>query len=352
MKHFLFLTLALSLVALSCQKEEISISENAADRFFLRSDNASMPVRVYGNTASKTFLIIVHGGPGGDDVVYRNDYVIQNLEPKFAVVYWDQRNSGASQGGANGDFNAVADFVSDFEKLIVLLKYRYGNDISLFANGHSWGGFLTPAFLTKGNNQFSLKGWIQTDGAHNIPLLNEAAIKKLSEKAAVEIQANRHVDDWKEIKAYCDGLSLPLSLEETLKLNRYAGQAEGLTEEISDPKYEAKDIVGQYQREHTPILPLFMSSLNPVIYSVIEEIFGEGGAELSSNLNTIAIPTLILFGAHDYICPPALADDVELRISSIYKRKVLFEHSGHSPMNGADEKAYWDEVIAFVQRFK
>ena len=105
MKHFLFLTLALSLVAVSCQKEEISISENAADRFFLRSDKASMPVRVYGNTASKTFLIIVHGGPGGDDVVYRNDYVIQNLEPKFAVVYWDQRNSGASQGGGNGDFN-------------------------------------------------------------------------------------------------------------------------------------------------------------------------------------------------------------------------------------------------------
>ena len=324
MKHFLFLTLALSLVAVSCQKEEISISENAADRFFLRSDNASMPVRVYGNTASKTFLIIVHGGPGGDDVVYRNDYVIQNLESKFAVVYWDQRNSGASQGGANGDFNAVADFVSDFEKLIVLLKYRYGNDISLFANGHSWGGFLTPAFLTKGNNQFSLKGWIQTDGAHNIPLLNEAAIKKLSEKAAVEIQANRHVDDWKEIKAYCDGLSLPLSLEETLKLMEW-------TKEVN-------------KREK----PTWASPHSITAEWPVARLRDFSGPDEPHDV----IPTLILFGAHDYICPPALADDVELRISSVYKRKVLFEHSGHSPMNGADEKAYWDEVIAFVQRFK
>ena len=101
-----------------------------------------MPIRVHGNTASKIFILMVHGGPGADGLIYRQEYVIQNVENQCAMVYWDQRNSGNAQGSINGGYDNVEQFVKDFEKVVVLLKKRYGNDISLFVNGHSWGGFL------------------------------------------------------------------------------------------------------------------------------------------------------------------------------------------------------------------
>ena len=54
----------------SCQKEEITLSDNAKDHFFLKSDGAEMPVWVEGNTESKTLVIFLHGGPGGSSIGY------------------------------------------------------------------------------------------------------------------------------------------------------------------------------------------------------------------------------------------------------------------------------------------
>jgi len=353
MKRIFFFIFGLNLL-LGCQKEEITISTRAADHFFLKTNGASMPVRVYGNTASKTYMIMVHGGPGGDAIEYRIiNTLVEKVEAKYAVVYWDQRNSGISQGGANGQFNQVADFVADFEKLITLLKYRYGTDISIFVNGHSWGGHLTPAFLQKDNNQYSVKGWIHSDGAHNIPLLNQYAIEKMLEKAEVEIQAGRNVKDWQEIKAYCLSVKPPFTTENSLKINTFAAKAESLTEEVPKSKYGAAERLKNYDRENTPLTQLLLKPFgNPAITSLVDKLFGQGDAQLSDNMHRITIPTLILFGKHDYVCPPKLGDDVESRILSAYKRKVLFEHSGHGPMGGADEVAYWDEVMAFMERFR
>ena len=95
MKYPIFFTMAIALL-MGCQKEEISLSTAANDVFYLENNKAAMPIRVHGNTASKTFMMMVHGGPGGDAIVYRSDFVKSQVEPEFAVVYWDQRNGGAS----------------------------------------------------------------------------------------------------------------------------------------------------------------------------------------------------------------------------------------------------------------
>lgn len=348
MKYSVFVIMAIALMP-GCQKEEITLSTAAHDVFYLENDKASMPIRVHGNTASKTFLMMIHGGPGGDAVVYRSDYVKNRVEPEFAMVYWDQRNGGASQGGVNGGYDEVEQFIEDFEKVVVLLKYRYGDDISIFVNGHSWGGFLVPAFLQKGNNQQSVKGWIQSAGAHNIPLLNQYAVEMLLDKAGVEIAAGRHVSEWTNIKAYCDDLTIPFTEEQSRKINEYAGQAQNLIPELPQGLLTFGDIYAVYQENNFPIGQMFFP-YNPLPSAVARWLFQ--GQQLSDGMPVITVPTLLLFGKWDFICPPKLADDIEQRVGSSYVKKVIFENSGHALMATADKEAYWEEVITFIDEFK
>lgn len=351
MKKILFSFLSLLALA-GCQKEEITLDTHVSDVFFLRNNGASMPIRVHGNTAGKTFMLMVHGGPGGEDIVYRVPFVREYVESEIAVVYWDQRNSGSSQGSSNGSYNTVDDFVQDMEKVITLLKHRYGTDISIFVNGHSWGGYLTPAFLQKGNNQYTVKGWIQTSGAHNIPLVNEYSRQMQLEFADSAISDGRDVEAWTEIRDYCNKITLPLSLKESLTLNKHAHKSGSLVPEINEPPYSSKEFANIYSDNKISILHNTLQGIyNPVTYSIIEQVFGEGGAEVSANMNKITIPTLLLYGKYDFICPAKLAEDIESRIQSTYKKKVIFEHSGHSSMI-SEEKAYWAEVLAFINEFR
>jgi pimeloyl-ACP methyl ester carboxylesterase len=334
---------------LSCQTEQIAIGTSVNDNFFLQNRGASMPVRVFGNTASKVFMIIVHGGPGDGDIVYRSDYVKQYVENQCAVVYWDQRNSGASQGANTGENFKLENYVDDFKKVILLLKHQYGNDISVFVNGHSWGGYLTPAFLSTNNNQALVKGWIQTDGAHDFTLINKYSKEMLLEKAKIEIAANRNAAKWTEIRDYCDGLILPLDVYQWADFNEYGTRAMNLTDYntfASSPSFVQRLI-----QNNTPVTLIYLQSLyNPVNYNMIKDTYAK--SPFISNLGVIKIPTLLLYGKYDYICPPKLADDVLSKIQSTYKKKVIFENSAHSPMITIDEPAYWKEITLFMNKFK
>jgi len=57
-----------------------------------------MPAYLYGNFDSKTFIVLLHGGPGGNGLEYRSGKYAEMLEEQFAMVYWDQRGQGNSRG--------------------------------------------------------------------------------------------------------------------------------------------------------------------------------------------------------------------------------------------------------------
>jgi pimeloyl-ACP methyl ester carboxylesterase len=240
--------------------------------------------------------------------------------------------------------------VVDLEKVITLLKYRYGSSISIFLNGHSWGGFLTPYYLAKGNNQNNIKGWIQSDGAHDVPLLNIYAKEMLLKKASIEIAANRNVADWNEIKVFCDNLVLPTTPEKSIELNIFAKKAgDELSPEV-EILYNNYALAKRYNANNYPLtlaIKPWQSKYNDNLFKKLSL-----GTDLPPRLNTIKIPALILFGEWDFICPPKLADDLMSKIGSSYKKKVLFPRSAHSPMDSSDLPQYWSEIKTFVSRFK
>jgi pimeloyl-ACP methyl ester carboxylesterase len=326
---------------MSCQKEKITQGANAHDVFFLQEDGISLPIQVHGNVASKKMLVMVHGGPGGNAISYRDDYMIANVETEFAVAYWDQRLAGSSQGNSP-DFE-LKDYRSDVKKVLQLLKTRYGSGTKFYLMGHSWGGFLTPYFLEDGDNQDIVRGWIQVDGAHNYAKNDSLTREMLLLFGKREITANRNTTKWQEIVDYCNAHNFDESADVVFKLNRFASDAENDIAEIKKPTESAVQILLKNR------IAITAQISNGIVSALLKKIDRQTYAvPISENLYQIKIPTLLLWGRYDFVCPIGLKDDIKMRIGSSDVSEVTFEQSGHSPMAN-EPKAFWTEVVDWVK---
>ena len=346
MKHIIPFVI-LFFVLTSCQKEKITIGTNVSETFYLDNKEASMRLLVEGNTASKTFLIFVHGGPGSSSYFYNTDYISQNIENKYAVVYWDQRNAGGSQGNSNGDHLNLPQMTEDLKKVIQLIKYRYGKDSGIFILGHSFGGLLTASFMTTGDNQSMVKGWIFADGSHNYPLNDTLTRQMLLTVGQQQIALKRNVNGWKTIVDYCTTHTGDFTFEESDQLFDFADDAENYFEEVKD--IDLATLINydpaQYGWPVTSILFNLNYSTNASFNCDLAK------AEFSSKLGVVTTPTLLLYGKYDFICPGGLAEDVFKRINTQDKRIAVSPISGHNIML-QDEFFFCKEVNEFIERHK
>ena len=324
-------------VVWACQDEPLTTSGMADDLLFLVVDGQSLPVRVAGNLDNGKMLVIIHGGPGGNATDYRDDHVVENVEPEFAVVYWDQRFAGASQGNAGN--TSITSFRDDMSKLILLLKSKYGNHQKIYLFGHSWGGFLVPYFLINETNQTMTDGWIQVCGAHNYLLNDSLTLEMLLHYGRLELEAERNSDTWQEIVDYCESHSYNESYEVAVQLNQYAHLAETLIPEVEEPEFDLGAL---------PVLPPLTAHLMNGFISGIRQIDNPAYDEpISENLGKITLPTLLLWGKYDFVCPTGLMEDIRLKIGSKDVSERIFEQSGHSPMDN-ETAAFWQEVMMWV----
>ncbi|MCU0324174.1 MAG: alpha/beta hydrolase [Spirosomaceae bacterium] len=345
MKNIIALSTLIFLFS-ACQKEEITISTNAKDLFYVKNKGASMPILVEGNTSQKAFVLVVHGGPGSDAMSTMNNTFMDVLEGKYAVAYWDQRNGGNTQGGANHDNLNIATMTEDLRAVVLTLKSRYGSNISVFLYAHSFGGCLSASFLTKSNYQTLVKGWIDIDGAHNFPLMDTESKKMQIAIGTVEKNAGRNVAEWTSLIDFANNNN---PRENPTVSGKFNGNA-----------YTAIKLIDEVNKVSLPKVNDLAYSPNSLLSRVInfnsvyfnngleQELFN---TEFSSKLSTIKTPTLCLFGKYDFVVPPALADDVMAKIGSTFKKKVIFNNSGHDPYLTETVKLN-AEIIAFIEQFK
>lgn len=327
-----------------CQKQEISISGNASDIFYVENGGEAMRVYVHGNTAGKIYILVIHGGPGVSSYFYDTKYINQNLGGKYAMVYWDQRNAGGSQGTGNGKYLNLSQMVDDLVKVIDVLKERYGSDMKLYLLGHSFGGLLAADFLTSGVNQEMVKGYIDVDGSHNYQLNDTLTREMLLNYGTSQIVQNHNAGKWKPILDYCKNHKGPFDLEESQQLEQYAGDAEKLADSVTQVKIVP--LLLKYSISDEYPLTAILSNL---LYSEDSDFNKELAlTQFSSVLNKITIPVLVLWGKYDFTCPPALGQDFYNYIGSQDKRMIISPVSGHN-MIFQDEKFFCDEVDTFVQ---
>jgi pimeloyl-ACP methyl ester carboxylesterase len=274
-----------------------------------------MPVWVKGNTKSGVFILVLHGGPGSGSVgTFDVVKSFKILQKNYAVIYWDQRGAGATQGHYSPESINATQMVEDLEKLVILIKNKYGNDISLFLQGGSWGGYLGFAYLIKENNQNNIKGFIDESGAHNISLTGNAERRMLMKYAIGFIHRDINKDKWQKILDWCETVDSITTTAHFNTINRYAFDA---TELIADSIAEDDFDEGEYIKAYL-LGPLSAGQAkanqkqtedSPLIKKFIE-------LNLSPSLQKVTIPTLITGGKYDLIVPNEVIEEAYRKISS------------------------------------
>jgi pimeloyl-ACP methyl ester carboxylesterase len=343
MKPHLLIFAALLLAG--CQKEDTVFSDHASDIFYIENANSSMRVLVEGNSASKIFILLVHGGPGIGSLIYNTDFISENLENKYVIVYWDQRNSGESQGTINGKNLTFDQTLDDLKKVTLVLKKRYGRDIEIFLMAHSFGGLVAAGFLTADDDQNLFKGYIDIDGSHNYPLNDTLTRNKLISTGMSEVAQNSHTEEWQEIIDYCNSHTGNFSLEQSLQLEKYASRAENYIEDVTKVNYFCQ-IAGNALSDNYSISSMLVNLITTNNSDLNKEIATK---EFSSSLFKITIPVLVLWGKYDFVCPPELGNDFLSRISSTVKKMAISPVSGHNLMF-QDKTFFTSEVSAFIEQ--
>ena len=344
MKKLIYILTFLPFLLQCCKKEDGKFLTHANEIFWLTNSGADMPVWVKGNTASKVFIVVVHGGPGDGAYGY-SGFQTEILQQHYAMVFWDQRDAGSSAGNSNFNNLSLDQMVEDLEKLIKVLKYRYGSDISLFLYGHSFGGLLGSAFLAKDNYQDDLKGWIEIDGAHNYPLTDSLSRRMLIDTGRSEILRGRNMAKWREIVDYCESNDPLTSLAISYQVESYAHDAENYVNinhqqdplDLTSPANPLSILANQLKLDQTSSGEQFLECLEKANYS--------------NNLYKIKLPSLLLWGQYDFTVPRGVALDAYTNLGSAYKKLVLFPNSGHRPMDG-DTEILENTIIDFVESFK
>ena len=216
MKNLLFAAF-LALIFTACQKVDITIGPNANDTFYIRQEDASMRVLVRGNTASKVFMLIVHGGPGSSGYIYDTPKMEEIVGKDFALAFYDQRNAGATQGNVNAAQYDLNQYAEDLKEVIEVLKFRYGQDISIFLWSKSFGGMVASAFMTKDNYQDLVKGWLFVDASHNYGLNDSLTYQMLLDVGMQHISDGKNAESWEPIVEYCqENPPGPFSFEQSI----------------------------------------------------------------------------------------------------------------------------------------
>ncbi len=336
MKKLLTLSAALVFAALTgCTEEEFQVD---GDFFYLKSAGAVMPVWVKGNKASKVFILFLHGGPeGGSSQYYTIFPSHKKIEEEYAIVYWDQRMCGMSQGNPSMEDATLEQFTTDLDKLVSLINQKYGQP-QLFLMGHSWGGALGTNYLLR--HQSKVKGWIEIDGGHSWTTANAISRDSVVQHARKKVEAKDKVDFWQTaLDWYQDHPTVGINDNAHYS---FVGAANGY-----DYNPESDSLAVPF----TDLL--FFSPISTAYFFVPYHFsFLDKGLDLQNRLGEINIPTLLCWGRHDGVYPLPIAYDTHRKLGTSAKDKYLhvFDSSAHSP-NYEQPMEFANAVIDFVRAY-
>lgn len=345
MQKVIFLTLKIAFIALTVSFYSCSKNDDASylsDTLFVRHKDADMPAYIHGNASEKVFLITLHGGPGGLGLGLRST-AFNSIENTYAVVYFDQRGSGMSQGSYSENGITIDIMAEDVLALVNVLKYKYGSESRFFLLGHSWGVTLGTATILKDQNKFL--GWIPVDGTHNSKDLYVEYKANFERVATEQIEIGNSISFWESVNDLVLDVDITFNRNDIARLNSRAFDAEEKL--VSDNFINRPDGSGDSFFKYN-LITAFWNIGN--IQSIIDPPI-QGILSYRQRLPEITIPSLILSGEHDMVVPPSVAQEAFDNLGSSRKELVIFERSGHSPMF-SEAVLFAEEIIRFINQNK
>jgi proline iminopeptidase len=306
----------------SCEKE----SFYDGDHFFIKNAGAEMPVFVKGNIESGVFILFLHGGPGGSASLPSFMPVSKELEEDYAFVYWDQRGSGLSQGNPDQATFTVDQFVEDLDLVVESIKLRHSSPRIVFY-GISWGGALGSAYLSTGNYQEKVAGFICMDSGHNLLEGIPKSVVFVKEYAQKQINEGIDVGYWTEAYNWCASAH-----DMTIKEN----YCKDPNQEVQGPEVGALGAMNSYLS-----LSIFFNG------GYLRPNFNVLALNLSPQMAKIKIPSMVIWGRHDGVNTIEMGFDAFNSIGGpdfTDKEMVILENSAH--------EGYMEEQPLFVSSFR
>ncbi|MCK8520099.1 alpha/beta hydrolase [Aquimarina sp. D1M17] len=342
-KNYKILVLSMMmLTVISCSNDDDLSDLN--DTIFVRHKNADMPAYIHGNASEKVFLITLHGGPGGLGLDLRVDAFKNRIEKEYAVVYFDQRGSGMSQGSFSENELNIDIMAEDVLALVKVLKHKYGNDARFFLMGHSWGGALGTLTLLKDQDDFL--GWIEVDGAHNPKGMYPEYIANFNRVANEQIELENNITYWESIINLVNSVPPTYREKYFFDLNNEAFRAE---RRLVDNNIINEQINGNNTFFEYNLITALWNNRN-IIGIITNQGFWEN-VSYTDRLQEIEVPSLVLWGKYDMILPATFAKEAYDNLGSAEKKLVIFERSGHAPML-SEADAFVDEILLFMDTYK
>lgn len=285
-----------------------------------------------------TPVFVLHGGPGASIIPYYRRFF--NPE-KFLIVLHDQRGCGRSKPFAELRGNTTRHLVGDIEKLRVELGLER---IILF--GGSWGSTLALAYAetypksvagivlrgvftaTRSEMAHYYRGGVGTffpEAYNRLLAVLPDSVAALSPRTLFELVK---VDDWEQRKKY---------------------SVAWIDYEATIAKIEAteEDFSGRWDNSKLMRYIIFSLALLENYYMANDCFLEEG--ELLKNAHTLAgIPTIIVNGRYDMICPPINAYRLHRSIPG--SKLVIAEMAGHSMTQKPIERALLRAMREFEKR--
>jgi proline iminopeptidase len=341
MKSLLLVSL---LILLATCREDLFYE---GDFFYLVNKDAQMPVSVRGNKSSGIFILFIHGGPGGTALQKIGLPAFVDLEQSYATVFWDQRSSGSSQGNSANSLLTLEQFTEDLDKLVDLLRHKYGNP-KIFLMGHSWGGCLGTSYLTKTARQYKIQGWIEVDGAHNNPKADSLSLKLVSNYA--NDQVSLHIDEefWNYVLDWYS--ENPNFTTDQLEHYAFVDKAHGY---IYDPALQS----GSQKFPNYSFDYIFDSPANVTAaltnYNHVIKDFIISDINLTPEMKNITLPTLIIWGLHDGVIPYPMAAQAWSALGTPVADKsiVTLSNSAHNGYYEEPEQ-FAAAVRIFIDKYK
>jgi pimeloyl-ACP methyl ester carboxylesterase len=359
-----FKVLSLLIILIVASLLSIVVSFWPKDYFWVKRNNAIMPVWVRGNLESGVFIIFTHGGPGSSGTLesiievnpangrFDHKSPFEILESRYAVVYWDQRHSGLSRGSADPNDSRPEDFGEDLAVVVGELEIRY--DVQrIFLIGQSWGHFVASSYMTKLDvwraNLDKIDGYIIYKGNHEQGMAYSIARERILERAEEEISNYLDVQYWQEVREFYQHRTTLTNLSDLQKHNEYVDGIMGDPIQLPD-------------RIWSSIKASVFSPFNGFVYysnnkrTIQSEDFISWVAfdpSMREVIHRIDIPTLLVYGENDLIAPVEVGEYIynEIGTDEINKEFLVLEQSRHGAENG-DREILQKAIILFIEKYR
>ncbi len=334
-----FIVFVILLSSIQCAVDNRTLfGDDIRHQLWLTHEGADMAITVEGNNLKKRFCILVHGGPGSSAQEF-NTFTkpfSDVIERDYAMVYYDQRAAGISRGTVDPETETVAQHVDDLDQIIELLYLRYGEDISIALMGHSWGGYLTSAYLLDADRSAKVGVWVNIDGGiHRTNFLNDD-MTRIMEIAEDQASQGIFPFEWNNLKAQAQQQLNSNVTKYTYETQdtpfRIVSNAEqlinksGVLETITGSTFDAI-FFDNYQ-------PYIAAANDSRSGEIIQNDMFEFDSTVEALLPGVELPTLSIYGYWDVRTALQQGEYVFNTIATPEESKelIILEDSGHSPM--------------------